>query len=87
MDKLEIYPMIPADFGKIFHEYGINIKYLGKLYNSVNQVYIKSLIKSEAAARMFKIILEKKLQENILKSTAETDQVALKLLNILFGNS
>ncbi len=49
----------------LFHSYGINIKYISKIYANIAQPFVQNLLKTEATIRAFKTVFNKKLQETL----------------------
>jgi hypothetical protein len=86
MNKMEVYPTSPSEMGHILHTYGINLKNLQLVYSQLSQPYVKAIFKTEAAARSFRMVYSKKMQDSAWNSQGGTAEVnSLELLNALLG--
>ena len=74
------------EMSEVLHCFGINVKHLSHIYNRITQFYIQSVIKTDAALRVFKMIFSKKLQENLGRNSRNlSEETGKELLNILLG--
>lgn len=66
LNKLEEYVVHPNEFSPLLHLYGLNISSMGEVYKRVDNIFIKGIIKTEAALRSFKTVYRKKMQEFLI---------------------
>lgn len=52
------------------HEVGINVRYLGSIYNKITDQFVKSQLLSEMAARTVKSFLSKTLQDDCVEQSS-----------------
>jgi len=113
LDRMEYLPLDSYGFTKIFHEFGVNIRYLGDVYKTTRLPHIQEICAVEMVARSSKKLLFNELTEVTFMASQQIDtnnlnpqqfdrqkrktmsnmfieelkKIALKFLNILFGNS
>lgn len=86
LNKLEVYPITPFEMGPILHSFGINIKYIGRIYPNLSQSYVQAVFKTEAAVRAFKVVFAKKMQDTMRQwGTNALEEAAMQLLNAFMG--
>ena len=66
LDKLEIVPMDSVSISKVFHRFGVNMRYLGKITESTSMPHIRDLCIVEMIARSSKKIYRAHLADFIL---------------------
>lgn len=77
------------------HMYGLNMAHIGELERLVENAYMKGVIKTEAALRVWKVVYRKKMQEILLEqgqrggegdgAESHIAKVTKTLLNVLLG--
>ncbi|GMH87462.1 hypothetical protein TL16_g10864 [Triparma laevis f. inornata] len=74
LDALAITPNDSASFTKAMHQRGINMRYLGYIYDMTSLPHIKSLVLAEAAARTAKHVLNQAARSLSRKAKVEMHQ-------------
>lgn len=68
LDAMEYIPMDSFSLERLFHEYGLNVRYLGKVAEESRLPHIREFLFSEIIARSAKRLLDKETSHFILKA-------------------
>lgn len=67
LDFLEFYFIHPRELSSKMHEMGVNIRYLGSIYENCTLSFTRGCIISEIAARTCKALFRKTIQDLTLE--------------------
>lgn len=67
IDSLSVYFLDSRELGDYFHRKGVNLRYLGHLYEHLSTSFQKRVVMSEMAARSCKTLFRKTLQDLLLE--------------------
>ena len=87
-DEFENLKEIALDSKKtsdIFHKKGLNMRYLGVLYDQSDQIYLKNHLKREMISRTCKRMINGHLQ-GAMKEDEKSEEIVIDFLNLLFGS-
>lgn len=84
LDKMEFLPLNSQGFGKIFHKFGANIRYLGEITQLTKLPHIKELCITEMIARASKKILSLVLSNMIFNAGRVANEAANANINLGF---
>ena len=86
MENLKKFPLESETLSEILHDFGVNIRNLGYIYENTKQIYMKELIFREIVARTCKNILNNHVQSSKnIEQSSKTEEIAIDFLNLLFG--
>jgi len=66
IDSLSVYFMNSSEISKYLHSKGINIRYIGHIYDLLLTTYAKRILMSEIAARSIKTLFRKTIQDILM---------------------
>lgn len=90
IDSLGVCFLGSQQLGEYLHGRGVNVRYLGHLYERVRTAFQKRVLMSEMAARSCKSLFRKTLQDIMLEEEASSQSMVLKscdFLNCVTSNS
>jgi hypothetical protein len=67
IDSLSVYFFNSKELGEYLHEKGLNLRYLGHIYENLTTPFQRRLIMSEIAARSCKSLFRKTIQDIVLE--------------------
>ena len=59
---MSFYYLHPEEISGLFHNEGVNVRYMGLAYDNLSEVYSKKCLMAEITARVTKLLLRKTLQ-------------------------
>jgi hypothetical protein len=78
LDSLAVYFMNPEELSDFFHGKGINLRYLGQVYDYLKTTFQRRILMSEMAARSCKGLFRKTLQDIQLEEAYLSSDVSFK---------
>lgn len=86
MNKLEVYPVTPAELEPLLQTFDLDSNHLGVLYSRVSHPFLQALLKTAAAVEAFTIVFPKKMQDSLAQRGLKgLESAALELLNAFLG--
>jgi len=73
LDSMEFLPMDSPGIARVFHEFGVNLRYLGKVVERSRLPHIREFLIAEVIARSVRKILDKSMTHTIYRAGKITD--------------
>ncbi|EAR93017.2 tetratricopeptide repeat protein (macronuclear) [Tetrahymena thermophila SB210] len=73
-ENLDILPLDSLSLSQAFHENGINMRYLGEVYNQSTLPHLKEICQVEIVARICKKIIRNKIFDSIIQKQEEVQK-------------